>query len=52
MAKPDLAFHFNASSKVGYACKLLRKATLAGARITVLAAPDVLARLDVELWQL
>jgi DNA polymerase III subunit chi len=50
MAKTDLAFHFNAPSKVAYACKLLRKATLAGARVAVLAAPDVLARLDAELW--
>lgn len=46
----ELAFHFNAPSKVAYACKLLRKATLAGARVAVLAAPDVLARLDGELW--
>jgi DNA polymerase III subunit chi len=50
MAKPDLAFHFNAPSKVGYSCKLLRKATLSGARVAVLATPDVLARLDMELW--
>ena len=50
MAKTDLAFHFNAPSKVAYACKLLRKATLAGARVAVLAAPEVLARLDAELW--
>jgi DNA polymerase III subunit chi len=50
MAKTDLAFHFNAPNKVAYACKLLRKATQAGARVAVLAAPDVLARLDAELW--
>jgi DNA polymerase III subunit chi len=50
MAKTDLAFHFNAPSKVAYACKLLRKATQAGARVALLAAPDVLARLDAELW--
>ena len=50
MAKTDLAFHFNAPNKVAYACKLLRKATLSGARVAVLAAPDVLARLDAELW--
>jgi DNA polymerase III subunit chi len=50
MAKTDLAFHFNAPNKVAYTCKLLRKATQAGARVAVLAAPDVLARLDVELW--
>jgi DNA polymerase III subunit chi len=50
MAKTDLAFHFNAPNKVAYACKLLRKATQSGARVAVLAAPDVLARLDAELW--
>ncbi len=50
MAKTDLAFHFNAPSKVAYACKLLRKATLSGARVVVLAAPDVISRLDAELW--
>jgi DNA polymerase III subunit chi len=52
MAKTDLAFHFNAPNKVGYVCKLLRKATQAGARVAVLATPDVLARLDLELWAL
>jgi DNA polymerase III subunit chi len=46
----DLAFHFNAPQKVGYACKLLRKATAAGARVVVLAEPAQLARLDLELW--
>jgi DNA polymerase III subunit chi len=50
MAKTDLAFHFNAPSKVAYACKLLRKATLSGARVAVLATPEVIARLDAELW--
>jgi DNA polymerase III subunit chi len=50
MAKTDLAFHFNAPGKVAYACKLLRKATQAGARVAVLAGPDVLARLNAELW--
>jgi DNA polymerase III subunit chi len=50
MAKTDLAFHFNAPNKVAYTCKLLRKATQAGARVAVLAAPELLARLDAELW--
>jgi DNA polymerase III subunit chi len=47
----DLAFHFNAPHKVQYACKLLRKATGAGARVAVLAPPELLDRLDVELWR-
>jgi DNA polymerase III subunit chi len=46
----QLAFHFNAPNKVQYACKLLRKATSTGARVAVLAPPELLARLDTELW--
>lgn len=47
---PQLAFHFNAPHKVAYTCKLLRKATATGARVLVLASPEVLPRLDLELW--
>jgi DNA polymerase III subunit chi len=50
MANTEVAFHFNVPNKVAYTCKLLRKATLAGARLAVLAPPDLLARLDAELW--
>jgi DNA polymerase III subunit chi len=46
----ELAFHFNAPGKVAYACKLLRKATSAGARVAVLVPPALLGRLDQELW--
>jgi DNA polymerase III subunit chi len=46
----DIAFHFNAPGKVSYACKLLRKATGSGARVAVLAPPELLTRLDQELW--
>lgn len=46
----DIAFHFNAPSKLTYVCKLLRKAVAAGARVTVLGDAHVLARLDGELW--
>ncbi len=46
----QLAFHFNAPGKVQYACKLLRKATASGARVAVVAPPELLARLDIELW--
>jgi DNA polymerase III subunit chi len=47
---PQLAFHFNAPGKVQYACKLLRKATASGARVAVVAPPELLTRLDIELW--
>lgn len=50
MANTDIAFHFNAPGKIDYTCKLLRKATLTGARVAVLAPADLLARLDQELW--
>jgi DNA polymerase III subunit chi len=50
MAKTDIAFHFNAPNKLTYTCKLLRKATLAGARVAVWAPPELLARLDSALW--
>ena len=46
----ELVFHFNAPSKVAYACKLLRKATSAGARVAVLVPPALMGRLDQELW--
>lgn len=46
----QLAFHFNAPNKVAYACKLLRKATASGARVAVVAPPELLSRLDQELW--
>jgi DNA polymerase III subunit chi len=46
----QLAFHFNAPAKVQYACKLLRKATASGARVAVVAPPELLTRLDIELW--
>lgn len=46
----EVAFHFNAPDKLGYACRLLRKAHGAGARVVVTAEPDVLGRLDQVLW--
>jgi DNA polymerase-3 subunit chi len=46
----EVAFHFNAPDKVGYACRLLRKACGTGARVVVTGAPDVLKDLDVTLW--
>jgi DNA polymerase III subunit chi len=50
VSKPDIAFHFNAPAKRAYACRLLRKASAAGARVAVVGAEDDLRRLDAELW--
>jgi len=46
----EVAFHFNAPDKVGYACRLLRKAAATGARVVVTGEPDLLRELDVALW--
>ncbi|MDB5895892.1 MAG: polymerase subunit chi [Rhodoferax sp.] len=46
----EVAFHFNAPDKLGYACRLLRKAASIGARVAVTAEADFLQRLDVALW--
>lgn len=46
----QLAFHFNAADKLAYTCRLLRKATASGARLSVTGSAEVLARLDQELW--
>ncbi len=46
----EVAFHFNAPEKNAYACRLLRKAYLKGARLVVLAEPRPAAALDQLLW--
>lgn len=46
----EVAFHFNALEKTAYACRLLRKAYLKGARLLVLAEPRAAATLDQLLW--
>lgn len=46
----EVAFHFNAPDKLGYACRLLRKAYLRGARVVVLVEERERAALDVALW--
>lgn len=46
-------FHFNTPDKVGYACRLLRKAVAArGARVVVVGDAATLEAVDVALWQL
>ena len=44
-------FHFNAPDKVGYACRLLRKAVGKGARVVVTGEPELLRELDDALWK-
>lgn len=43
-------FHFNAPDKLGYACRLLRKAAAKGAKVAVTAQPAFLRELDMVLW--
>ena len=43
-------FHFNAGDKLGYACRLLRKASRTGKRVAVTAEPALLRELDTVLW--
>lgn len=45
-----IAFHFNVPDKVAYACRLLRKASKQGLRITVAGEAHDLSRLDEALW--
>jgi DNA polymerase-3 subunit chi len=45
-----VAFHFGATDKFAYTCRLLRKAVGSGARVVVLAQPNAVARLDAGLW--
>jgi DNA polymerase-3 subunit chi len=46
----EVAFHFNVPDKVGYACRLLRKAVAAGSRVVVTGESAVLRTLDADLW--
>ena len=43
-------FHSNVPDRLGYVCRLVRKAYGAGQKIVVHATPDVLTRLDAQLW--
>ncbi|MEP7056526.1 MAG: DNA polymerase III subunit chi [Caldimonas sp.] len=47
----EITFHFNVPDRTAYACRLLRKATRRGARVVVTGAPEMLGRLDRELWE-
>ena len=46
----EVAFHFNVPDRLGYACRLLRKAAAGGAQVAVTAPPEVLRQLDTLLW--
>jgi len=46
----EVAFHFNVPDKLAYACRLVRKASGAGAKVVVTGEPDDLQALDVSLW--
>jgi len=46
----EVAFHFNAPDKLGYACRLLRKAVGTGARVMVTGGSETLRELDQALW--
>jgi DNA polymerase III subunit chi len=47
---PSIAFHFNAPSKLAYACRLLRKAAAGGSTMAVLGDEALLVKLDELLW--
>lgn len=49
-ALTEVEFHTGVVDRVGFACRLLRKASRQGARVLVTAPDDVLAELDRALW--
>jgi DNA polymerase-3 subunit chi len=46
----EVEFHFNASDRIDYTCRLLRKAVAAGAKVVVTGSPDLLQQVDASLW--
>ena len=46
----EIAFHFNAPDKVAYACRLLRKAVAANAKVVVVVPEAQMVHLDETLW--
>lgn len=46
----EVAFHFNVPDKMNYVCRLLRKASLAQARVVVSGPQQELNTLDEALW--
>lgn len=46
----QIEFHFNATDKLAYVCRLLRKGTSQNQRLFVVGQADILKQLDVALW--
>ena len=46
----EVAFHFNAPDRLGYACRLARKAVAAGSTVVITGEPALLRELDVAMW--
>jgi DNA polymerase-3 subunit chi len=46
----EVEFHSGVNDKLGFVCRLLRKAYLKGAQVAVRGSSDELARLDAALW--
>ena len=46
----EVMFHVRVADRVGYACRLLRKAHARDAKVVVCAPPQTLAQLDALLW--
>ena len=46
----EVEFHTGVADRLGFACRLLRKAYRRGARVVVTGPSDLLAALDRELW--
>lgn len=46
----EVAFHAGLADTLGYACRLLRKAWRQRLRLTVTGPPELLRRLDTQLW--
>ncbi len=46
----EISFYFNAPSRSGYACRLLRQAQRQGMSLTVVGPEESLDELDRELW--
>jgi DNA polymerase-3 subunit chi len=46
----EVEFHTGVADPLGFACRLLRKAYRAGARVQVTAPAQTLAALDRQLW--
>ena len=46
----EVEFHTGVADKLGFACRLLRKAYRKGSRVLVTAPTELLGQLDRELW--